>query len=144
MIDLDRYLNLFSISFLGVVLAVFVTTWAGIPMGCEFGGMRPAVPWAGSAALLIDSGFDLEIRLTKDGRIVVGPMIVPERVLRQQLAEIAARGVDRQVLIHADGSVPFSLVQTVLAASRDAGFTELSLVTFRGTRFEAWQRGGDV
>jgi biopolymer transport protein ExbD len=142
---IDRYLNLFSMSFLGVVLAVFVITLAGTPMGCELGWrMRPEVPWAGSAALLVDSGRDLEIRLTKDGQILVGPMIVPERVLRQQLAEIAKRGVDRDVLIHADGSVPFSLVQTVLAASRDAGFKEVSLVTFRGTLFEAWRKGGDV
>ena len=142
---IDRYLNLFSMSFLGVVLAVLVISVAGTPMGCDLGwGVRPEVPWAGSAALLTGSGRDLEIRLTKDGWILVGPMIVPERALRHQLAEIAARGVDRHVLIHADGSVPFSSVQTVLAASRDAGFTELSLVTFRGTRFEAWQRGGDV
>ena len=142
---IDRNLNLFSVAFLGVVLTVFVLTFAGTPMGCGLGwGMQPEVPWAGSATLLTDSGRDLEIRLTRNGQILVGPNIVPERVLRDRLAEIAARGVDRHVLIHADGSVPFSSVQTVLAASRDAGFRELSLVTFRGTLLEAWQRGGDV
>ena len=142
---IDRYLNLFSMAFLVVALTLLTIICAAIPMGCDLGwGMRPAVPWAGSAALLTDSGRDLEIRLTKDRRILVGPMIVPERALRQQLAEITAGSVDRHVLIHADGSVPFSLVQTVLAASRDAGFVEVSLITFRGTRFEAWQKGGDV
>lgn len=107
-------------------------------------GSSPDVPWAKSAALLTGSERDLEIRLTRDRRILVGSMIVPERTLRHELARIAAGGVDRHVLIHADGTLPFSLVQTVLAASRDAGFTELSLVTFRGTLFEAWQKGGAV
>jgi len=69
---------------------------------------------------------------------------VPERLLHRHLAEIADCRGDRRVLIHADGTVPFSLVQEILAASRDAGFAELSLVTFRGTRFEAWKKGGAV
>jgi biopolymer transport protein ExbD len=51
---------------------------------------------------------------------------------------------DRHVLVRADGSVPFALVQDLLTASRDAGYTEVSLVTFRGTRLEAWEKGGAV
>jgi biopolymer transport protein ExbD len=141
---IDRNLNLFSIGFLGVALTVFVFMFAGIPMSCEMGYARLDVPWASSATVLTESTRDLEIRLTADHRILIGPNIVPGRILREQLAGIAARGVDRQVHIHADRKVPFSWVQEILVASRDAGFTEVSLVTFRGTRIDALQKGGAV
>ena len=142
---IERNLNLFSIAFLGVVLTVFVITFAGTPIVCTLGsGVQPDVPWASSATVLTESLHDLEIRVTADHRILVGPNFVPEGKLRQQLAAIASRGVDRQVLIHADRHVPFSRVQDVLAASRDAGFREVSLVTFRGPRIDALQKGGAV
>lgn len=141
---IDRYLNLFSLAFLGVVLVVFAFMFAGTPLVCGLGPSAD-LPWATSATLLIESEGDLQIHVTRDRFIYVGSMLVPPRILRRELAGIAARtGVDRHVLIRADGSVPFSVVQGVLAASRDAGFRELSLVTFRGTRIEAWQRGGTV
>lgn len=128
---IDRNLNLFSIAFLGIVLTLLLVTIAGTPMGRETGRVRPDVPWTRSPTVLAESSHDIEIRLTADHRILVGPNIVPEGNLRQQLAAIAARGLDRQVLIHADRSLPFSRVQEVLAASRDAGFAEVSLVAKR-------------
>lgn len=140
----ERYLNLFSVGFLVVVLAVFALLYSGAPIVCGLGGVHANVPWAGSATLLAGSERDLDIYLTRDRQVVVGRMFVPQRDLRRQLAAIADRTGSRPVLVHADGSVPFALVQDVLAASRDAGYTEVSLVTFRGMRIEAWEKGGAV
>jgi biopolymer transport protein ExbD len=140
---IERYLNLFSVAFLAVVLVVFVVLFAGTPL-CSLGTVHANVPWAGSATLLAGSERDLDIHVTRDRQFVIGHMFVPQRDLRRQLAAIAHRTGDRHVLVHADGSVPFALVQDVLAASRDAGYTEVSLVTFRGTRIDAWEKGGAV
>jgi biopolymer transport protein ExbD len=142
---IDRYLNLFSVAFLGVVLSVFVMMFAGTPMVCGLGGPPAGLPWARSVTVLADSDHDLYIDVTKEQRILVGRNAVPRRVLRHELVRLAAlTSTNRHVLVRADGSVPFGLVQDVLTASRDAGYTEVSLVTFRGTRMEAWEKGGAV
>ena len=140
---IDRNLNLFSLAFLAVVLALFVIMFAGIPI-CTYGMPHANVPWAGSATVLAESERDLDIYVTRDRRVVIGVMFVAQRDLGRELAVLAARGGDRHVLVHADGSVPFALVEDVLAASRDAGYAEVSLVTFKGTRMEAWDKGGAV
>jgi biopolymer transport protein TolR len=142
---IDRSLNLFSVAFLGVVLSVFVVMFAGTPMVCGLGEPYAELPWARSATVLADSDHDLYIHVTKEQRIFVGRNAVPRRDLRHELVRVAAcTSTDRHVLVRADGSLPFALVQDVLTASRDAGYTEVSLVTFRGTRLEAWEKGGAV
>ena len=141
---IDRYLNLFSLGFLGVLLSLFLVLFMATPMVC---GLGPAadVPWAASATVLVETERDLVIHVKKDGQVFVGSRWVPQSLLRRELGELATQtGTDRHVLVRADGAVPFAIVQDILAASRAAGYTEFSLVTFRGTRLEAWQKGGAV
>jgi biopolymer transport protein ExbD len=141
---INRYQNLFSLTFLGVVLAVFVIMFASTPIVCGW-GPRVNVPWATTSAVVAGSEGDLSIYVTKDHHIFVGTMLVPREALRSELHQIAERtNRERHILISADSSVSFAAVRDVLAASRDAGFDKMSLITFRGTRWDAWHRGGAV
>jgi biopolymer transport protein ExbD len=135
---IERYLNIYSLALLGVALTLFVCVYAPAPMVC---GLRPNIrlPWAANAPELAGSPDDLQIFVKKDRAVFIGPIIVPAKQLGSELASIASKtGTQRNVVISADSSVPFSLVQNVLAASRDAGFNQLFLVTYRGPRIEAW------
>lgn len=140
---MERYLNLFSLSFLGVVFTLFLVF---PPAGtvCDF-APRPNVPWSSASVELSSAETDLEIRITSDRRIFMGPNIVPAKALRGELMTLArCKSTDRNVLISADRSVPYSAVQDVLSAAHASGFQNLALVTFRGTRLDVMQKGGVI
>jgi biopolymer transport protein TolR len=140
---IERYLNSFSLAFFGVVVTVFVLVFAGTPIVC---GLRPTVrlPWAHGAVVLSESETDLAVYLKQDKTVFVGPVAVPLRDLSHELRRINLRHMKRHLLLSADGRVPFGSVQEILRAVRDAGCTKVTLVTFRGTRLEAWQHSGAV
>jgi biopolymer transport protein ExbD len=141
---MERYLNLFSLAFLGVVFTLFLTVFSVTPIVCDLGA-RVNVPWASTSTRLPEADTDLTITVRADGHVFVGPNVVPQRFLDAELASIARRsGTDRHVLIRAHGALKFGAVQDVLAASSRAGFRRMSLVTFRGTALEAFERGGAV
>ncbi len=141
---MERYLNLFSLAFLGVLFTLFLTVFSVTPIIC---GLGPNVdlPWARTSVHLAEAETDLTISVRADGHVFVGPNFVPLPLLDAELASIADRsGTDRHVLVRADGALKFGVVKDILAASSRAGFRRMSLVTFRGTALEAFQRGGVV
>ena len=141
---MERYLNLFSLAFLGVVFTLFLTVFSVTPIICNFGS-NVVVPWASTSTLLPETTTDLAITVRADGDVFVGPNLIPRRLLEVELASIAQRsGTDRHVLIRADRALKFGVVNDILAASSRAGFRRMSLVTFRGTALEAFERGGAV
>jgi biopolymer transport protein ExbD len=135
----ERHLNLFSLAFLGVALGVFVLTFAGAPIVC---GVSPFVqlPWSSTAERLVSSDVELHVFVKKDRSVFVGRAILPIRSLRDELTTIHEQTGERIVVVEADASVPFGLIADVLRASRDAGFGNASLMTFRGNALEASQR----
>lgn len=139
----ERNLNVFSVALLGVVFTLFLTIFAATPIVC---GLGPDVhlPWATTGTVVAGSESDLDIHVKRDRQIYVGNAPVPQGRLRAELEKISAYSSERHVLISADGAVPYATVEAVLVATRDAGFHRTSLVTFRGTRLEAWHRGGAV
>jgi len=141
---MERYLNLFSLALLGVVFTMFLAVFPPAPIVCDF-GPRPNIPWSPASVVLSPAETDLEISVTSDRRIFIGPNIVPPHALRSELMTLARRtSTDRNVLVSADRSVPYSVVQDVLAAANASGFQRLALVTFRGSRLEALQKGGVI
>lgn len=141
---MDRYLQLFSLAFLGVAFTLFLTVFSTTPIVCGV-GPNIEVPWANTASQLVESETDLTISIRADGSVFVGPNLVPRRLLRAELVAIAQHSsVSRHVLVRADGKLPYGSVEDVLAASTRAGFRRISLVTFRGIALEAFQKGGVV
>jgi biopolymer transport protein ExbD len=141
---MERCLNIFTLALLGVVFTLFLAVFPPTGIVCEF-GPRPNVPWSSASVELSSTETDLEIRVTSDRRIFVGPNIVPAKALQSELATLGRRtSTNRNVLISADRTVPYSAVQDVLAAAHGSGFENLALVTFRGTRLDVMQKGGGI
>lgn len=138
---IESHLGAFTMAFFGVAMTIFLAIVGPTPMCCSFDGNLRR-PWAATSTFIAGTEKDLEIRIRRDGDIFVGPNFVRRSQLRSALQEIAARNPQRSVQIHADGAVRYGAIEDVLVAARSAGFAELSLMTFRGTRFEAWQRHG--
>lgn len=111
---------------------MFVAT----PIVC---GAGPYVdrPFARTAHRLAGSEADLDVSIKSDRSVYVGTNVVLLRDLRMTLADES----DRPLFLSADRTVPFALVQEVLRATRDAGFTKVALVTFEGTVLEAYNLG---
>lgn len=132
---IERNLNVFSMALLVAMLVVLLCVSMGMPMGC--GRIPVSRPFAAEAVVLRGSERDLEITIKADQSVYLGMNAVRVRDLRPALAERA----DRPLFISADRRVPFGLVQDVLGATRDAGITDVSLVTFEGMAIDAYQRG---
>jgi biopolymer transport protein ExbD len=142
--DMERHLNLFSLALLGVVFTLFLAVFPPTGIVCDF-VPRPKIPWSSASVVLPSTETDLEIRITSDKRIFLGPNIVRANEVRSELIALAQRtSPSRNVIISADGSVPYSLVQDVLAGANAAGFQRLALVTFRGTQLDALQKSGVI
>jgi biopolymer transport protein ExbD len=137
---IEKQLNVFALAFIGVVFALFLTVFSTAATVCDF-RLRPHVPFVRTAVLLHGSERDLEITILRNREVFVGRMLVPTPQLQTQLVGILEQTGERSVVVSADGSVPFDVVRQVLQATRDAGFTEVSLVTFRGTILGAYERG---
>ncbi len=70
------------------------------------------------------------ISIAADGTIQVDKITTDLRLLRQQLAGLAAdNGNRRPVFLKADKKVAYGVVVQVMAALKEAGFDELGMVT---------------
>lgn len=136
---MDRHLGAFTIAFFGVALTLLVISFSAVPY-CTYDGPSVNLPWAKTAAFLIDSDRDLRIRLSREETFQVGPALVPGMRLQSELHEIFLRTPDRRVVVQADGAVRFGAVQHAVASARLAGFREIYLITLRGTALEAVSR----
>ncbi len=69
------------------------------------------------------------ITINNKGDIYFGRIKGDQILLRQQLAQMAAKGKDRQVFLKADKQVPYGLVVSVMADIKQAGFDRLGMIT---------------
>jgi biopolymer transport protein ExbD len=137
---IDRSLNTFSVALLGVTATLFLCIFSATPIVCGL-GPNISLPWATTATLITESNIDLMIYIKADRALFIGSNFIPRATLQSELQKIATRTPRRHVFINADRTVSYALVEDVIRSLRGAGFTRVSLVTFRGTRLEAWQRG---
>jgi biopolymer transport protein ExbD len=142
---IERQLGSFSLAFLGVAVVLFIFMFSVTPIVCGFGPSSFVLtPFARTASIIRESERDLAIFVRPDRQIFVSSVMIPLPSLASELSRLAAIAPDRHVLITADGTVPFGVVQQVLRASREAGFRNLTLVTFRGNRLQAFRLGAAV
>ena len=70
------------------------------------------------------------ITINGKGEIFLNRIKGNEKVLRQQLQELAAKGgTDRSIFLKADKKVPYGLVVSVMADIKEAGFEKLGMIT---------------
>ncbi|HID97586.1 MAG TPA: protein TolR [Thermodesulfobacteriaceae bacterium] len=70
------------------------------------------------------------VTVDKKGKIFLNKIPVDEKLLKIRLSEIREKSEKgQQVLLRADRTVPYGTVAAVMAAVREAGITDLGLVT---------------
>ncbi len=136
----ERHLQAFALACFGVVMTLFLV-FPPAPIVCGHDGRYVPLPWGATAEPLASSERDLEIHVTRNRGIFVGPYLVPRAKLASVLRELATRDAGRRLLLIADGSLAYAEIEDVVTAARDAGFRRLALVTFSGPRIDALQRG---
>ncbi len=77
----------------------------------------------------------LLITVDKDGEIYFDDIKGSRSLLRQELSALAKRrGTDKAVLLRADQSVPYGLVAAIMDDIREAGFSQLGMITKPSTQ----------
>ncbi len=114
------------------VLILFVAVFVGTPIIC--GGRPVAVPFAPHAPQVVSSDSDLDIYVYSDGSIFIDAKWYPAHEFAAKLLEFRERASDKHIVLRADGSLSFGQLRAVLLPLRKAGFTDLTLITFSGSR----------
>ena len=98
------------------------------------------LPFAPHASELLYYYPELCITLTLDGSVFIDTQLLSSHRLPTRFREIGARTPQTQVLLRADGRLPFSAVRPMIKQLREAGFRRVSLVTFEGLPIELRRR----
>jgi biopolymer transport protein ExbD len=71
----------------------------------------------------------VEVAVTANGRIFVGPQQVGENALYGVLASVARRDIKTKVDLTGDGRAPYRLIIRTLDAAKAAGLNDITFVT---------------
>ena len=126
-----------------VVVAVFPLLLAvlcmclmvgGGPIGPFCGGMPVDLPFAPHASFIPPADNQLEISVRRNGDIFIDTKWYPAPEFLEKMREFRQRASSKHVVIKADRLLSFGQLRSVLAAVRVAGFTNVSFITFTGSR----------
>lgn len=106
-----------------VLLIIFMVT---APMMIQ--GVEVRLPETDSGALK-QSDELLVLTVTKDSKLYLDEFDVPIEGLADKLAGIRKRKPGTRIYLRADKDVPYGVVVRVLAEARQAGITDLGMVT---------------
>lgn len=106
-----------------VLLIIFMVT---APMMTQ--GVDVELPET-TAKPLQQQGKPIVITINKNGEIFLDRIKGNQKVLKQQLMDLALEGTDRSILLKADKKVSYGLVASVMADIKEAGFQKLGMVT---------------
>jgi biopolymer transport protein ExbD len=113
-------------------LILFVGVFVATPIIC--GGRPVAVPYAPHAPQVVSTDRDLDIYVYSDGSIFIDAKWYPAREFAAKLLEFGERASAKHIVLRAAGSLSFGQLRAVLHSIRKAGFTNLTLITFSGSR----------
>jgi len=115
--------------FVDVMLVLLVIFMVTAPMMTQ--GMMVQLPKA-EANSLPQSEKQLNLSITEDGQFYINkePLTISE--MRTKLNALAQVSSDRDVLINADGRVPYQKVAELMSIATQAGFTKIGMITQPG------------
>ncbi len=106
-----------------VLLIIFMVTAPLIQQGV-------AVDLPQTKAPTLDVQEDrLVLTVTKDRHLFIGETEIPYAQLREKLVGNTKLARDKQLYLHADRNLPYGVVVDVMAIIKDAGVTNLGMVT---------------
>ena len=115
--------------FVDVMLVLLVIFMVTAPMMTQ--GMMVQLPKADANALP-QSEKQLNLSITKDGQFFINKEPLSGAEMQTKLSALAQVSSDRDVLINADGRVPYQKVAELMSMATQAGFTKIGMITEPG------------
>ena len=116
--------------FVDVMLVLLIIFMVTAPMMTQ--GMLVQLPKA-EANSLPTSEKQLNLSITEDGRFFINKEEISSEDMRKKLVALAQVSSDRDVLLNADGRVPYQKVAELMSIATEAGFTKIGMITQPGT-----------
>lgn len=115
--------------FVDVMLVLLVIFMVTAPMMTQ--GMMVELPKA-EANSLPQSEKQLNLSVTEDGQFYINKEPLSSTEMQTKLSALAQVSSDRDVLINADGRVPYQKVAELMSIATQAGFTKIGMITQPG------------
>ena len=115
--------------FVDVMLVLLVIFMVTAPMMTQ--GMMVELPKA-EANSLPQSEKQLNLTITEDGQFYINKEPLSGTEMQTKLSALAQVSADRDVLINADGRVPYQKVAELMSIATQAGFTKIGMITQPG------------
>ena len=115
--------------FVDVMLVLLVIFMVTAPMMTQ--GMMVELPKA-EANSLPQSEKQLNLSITEDGQFYINKEPLSSTEMQTKLSALAQVSADRDVLINADGRVPYQKVAELMSIATQAGFTKIGMITQPG------------
>ena len=106
-----------------VLLIIFMVT---APMMTQ--GLEVDLPET-TAKSLNQSEEPIIVTLDKDGKIMLGKIVVNQAMFRQQLEKQHGKDTKQPIFLKADKTVAYGMVVTIMADIKAAGFDKLGMIT---------------
>lgn len=116
--------------FVDVMLVLLVIFMVTAPMMTQ--GMMVQLPKA-DANSLPQSEKQLNLSVTEDGQFYINKEPLSSSDMQTKLSALAQVSADRDVLINADGRVPYQKVAELMSIATQAGFTKIGMITEPGS-----------
>ncbi len=114
------------VPFLFLVMGLYLDLpdgFHGKPVILPFSAQAPFVPFADN---------DLSISLQSDGMIFIDAKWYPAPEFHQKMLAFGERAASKHIVLRADRALPFGSVRSILLTLREAGFKNVTLLTFEG------------
>ena len=115
--------------FVDVMLVLLVIFMVTAPMMTQ--GMMVQLPKA-DANSLPQSEKQLNLSITENGQFFINKEPLSSSEMETKLKALAQVSSDRDVLINADGRVPYQKVAELMSLATQAGFTKIGMITEPG------------
>ena len=115
--------------FVDVMLVLLVIFMVTAPMMTQ--GMMVQLPKA-DANSLPQSEKQLNLSITENGQFFINKEPLTQLEMQKKLSALAQVSSDRDVLINADGRVPYQKVAELMSITTQAGFTKIGMITEPG------------
>ena len=115
--------------FVDVMLVLLVIFMVTAPMMTQ--GMMVQLPKA-DANSLPQSEKQLNLSITEEGQFYINKEPLSSDDMQTKLNALAQVSSDRDVLINADGRVPYQKVAELMSIATQAGFTKIGMITEPG------------
>ena len=128
--DQDTMSEINVTPFVDVMLVLLVIFMVTAPMMTQ--GMMVQLPQADGDSLP-QSEKQLNLSITEDGQFYINKEAFSAEEIQTKLIALAQVSSDRDVLLNADGKVPYQKVAELMSFATQAGFTKIGMVTTPGT-----------